>query len=315
MQTKIYKNIEDRIKKIEQDSFVEDDIKLFLIEIRDFLKDEFFLKEICDFVAHPKRNKGICHKRIDSRYGKQKFMKEASDKMHEEDFFNKHKDKPWSFFSEKILSYIHTERINKQLFEIIIKEGVEEIDDYLFEENYGINKNKVKKIINTSYKKEKDDYVLNKNIQGEKKLFIDDLLKFIRGTFTGKAAFNQKDIEHQLLSSLNRISNKISYPICLKTIQQNLDNVIVCILCVLHEAIFTLFDKSTAKSFLSVDKDTNNETVLSLRATASNFSFPIISTSIKVDTYLTEDEKRKFEFNSFNYSSLQRDKKNKLKLI
>lgn len=314
MKIKIYKTIEDRIKKIENDSFNEDDIKLFLIEIRDFLNAEFFLREICDFIAHPKRNKGICHKRIDSRYGKLKFLKESSDKMHKDNFFNKHKDKPWNFFSDEMLSYIHTEKIDKQLFEIIIKEGIEEIDDYLFKEHYHIDKNKVKDIINTSYKKEKNDYVLNKNIQGDKKLFIDDLLKFIRGTITGKAAFCHKDIEEQLISSLIHISNKISYKICIKSIKQNLDSVIVCILCVLQEAIFTLFDGSTANSFLSIDRN-NNEIIFSLSANASNFSFPIISTNIKVDSYLKEDEKSKLKFENFNYSSLKRNKNNKFELV
>ncbi len=68
--------IKERILHIENGLFDEDDIKLLLIEIREKLKDETFLKEICHFVAHSERNSGICHKKVDVRYAKLKFIKD-----------------------------------------------------------------------------------------------------------------------------------------------------------------------------------------------------------------------------------------------
>ncbi len=57
--------IKQRIIEIENGTFDEDGVKLLLIEIREKLKGETFLKEICHFVAHSDRDKGICHKKVD----------------------------------------------------------------------------------------------------------------------------------------------------------------------------------------------------------------------------------------------------------
>lgn len=68
----------NRILSLNKLEFSEDDVKLFLIEIREELITQKFLREICDFVAHPKRSRGICHSRVDSRYAKMKFNKEGA---------------------------------------------------------------------------------------------------------------------------------------------------------------------------------------------------------------------------------------------
>ena len=82
----------NRILSLNKLEFSEDDVKLFLIEIREELSTEKFLREICDFVAHPKRNRGICHSRVDSRYAKMKFNKEGAKNI--EPLIRENPDKP-----------------------------------------------------------------------------------------------------------------------------------------------------------------------------------------------------------------------------
>lgn len=316
MKQKVKSNISRRISQIESSSFSEDDIKLFLIEIRDYLEDETFLREVCDFVAHPRRNKGICHKRIDSRYGKQKFAKEGVEKIADPSFINAHKDKPDSFFTDQILSYIETNKIDKILFNIIIIEGINEIDNYLFIKFYGKNKEEIERIIRNSYRKEGKNYILNSSVSDDNKRFLDDVLKFIRGTITGKAAFNQSDIKEQLISGLTRISNQANISINISKVEDNFSDLMVCILCILHDAQFNLFDESKAHSFISIEKGKSGELELCLRADANNFSFPIVSTNIPISEYVKETEEAllAMEFKELPYIRANRNEAGNLEL-
>ncbi|MCG8409961.1 MAG: hypothetical protein MI739_01615 [Bacteroidales bacterium] len=109
MQKKDIKIIQ-RIKKIENGTFDEDDVKLLLIEIREKLKGETFLREVCHFVAHSDRDKGICHKKVDVRYAKFKFVYEHTKKVLTKEFVEQNKDKPERFFTDAMLSYWNCNR-------------------------------------------------------------------------------------------------------------------------------------------------------------------------------------------------------------
>lgn len=210
----------NRIACLNKLEFSEDDVKLFLIEIREELSTEKFLREVCNFVADPKRSRGLCHSRVDSRYAKMKFAKEGAKII--EPLIRDNPDKPWNFFSDKMLSYIQFEEIPKNLFEIIILEGIEEIDEFLFMEYYNQDKASIKKIITSSYQKYKGTYKLTPSITSKKKEFIDDLLKFIRCTITGKPAFNLSEIMDEINKAVNTFFIKHSWdPIIF--IRQNIE--------------------------------------------------------------------------------------------
>ena len=236
-------------------------------------------------------------------------------KISDESFIKKNKGKPDSFFFEIILSYIQTEKIEKKLFEVIILEGIEEIDNELFIKYYGTTKYKIKKLIKNSYKKSNGYYELINSISTSKKLQIDEYLKFIRGTITGKSAFTQQEIEKELLSAMQRIINTYKLDINIDSIKANLPDVIICILCILHEAKFNLFDGSEAYSFMSIDKDDENIYKFSLRAEASNFSFPIISTDILVSQYIVDIDLSQFEWKKLPFVTSLRKDDGDLKLI
>ena len=315
---KIYLN--NSFKKLENNSFDENDIRLLLIEIRELLDNESFLKEVCHFIAHPDRDKGICHSRINSRHAKMKFSKEGMENLKKNGVFENNKDKSWEFFSEKILSYINTNKIEKKLFEIIIKEGIEEIDDEMFLKFYKISKTEVKNFVLKFYKIEKGFYILKTEISEKEYKLLDDLLKFIRGTITGKSAFNQKDLETELLQGIERISNNEKLTINIEMIKESFESIVVCIISILHEANFILFDNSIAKSYLTLTKvnpTEKGETLyLSLHANADNFSFPIISTKINSEKYINEtyEELENYENEKIPWIIAMRESE-KLKLI
>jgi uncharacterized membrane-anchored protein YjiN (DUF445 family) len=317
MNSKASKKLKERLETINGGTFDEDDIKLLLIEIRDYLQGESILREVCDFIAHPKRNKGICHRRIDSRYAKQFFAKKRTQELINEKVFENNHDKPWSFFSDQILDYIKTDKIEKNLFETIIKEGIEEIDDELFQKYYGLRKNEVKSMISKFYVRDKSGYSLKKGISKKSYFLIDELLKFIRGTFTGKSAFDQSEIEIDILNAIERLTKELSLTVDLNEFKKHLSDIIVCILCIIHDTNFELFDKKIGQSYLSVHPTEDHKTfTLGLVVNTDGFVFQIISTSIDSKTYLDNID---IELDTLTMSQIPwcfstRDKDGKLRL-
>ena len=317
MNSKASIKFQKRLETIEKDSFDEDDIKLLLIEIRDFLQGESILREICDFIAHPKRNQGICHKRIDSRYAKQAFAKKRTDELTNEKVFQNNLDKPWSFFSDKILDYIDTNKIERKLFETIIKEGIEEIDDELFQQHYGLSKNEVRSIVSRFYTLDRNEYYLKEGLSEKSYLFIDDLLKFIRGTFTGKSAFDQAEIEKDILNAIDRLTKKLAINIDLNNIKKHLQDIVVCILCIVHDTDFVLFDKKIGKSYMSIHPAKDNSAFnLGLVVNTDNFIFQVISTSIDIKSYVEkiDNELDEYSMRPIPWFFSTRDKEGKLVL-
>ena len=244
----------ESLKRLENNTFDERDIKLLLIEIRDLLMAESFLREVADFVAHPERARGMCHITINSRYCKMKFANEGQQRLNDDGIFVNNTDKPWSFFSDQMLSYIQTPKIKKDLFEIIIKEGIEEISEHLFLEYYKINKDKVRTIVFSAYVKANGYYQIKHEIKCRDYLFLDDLLKFMRGTTTGISAFNDVDLKKDLITCISRIISEQKLGLDLKNITNSFDSMIVCIISILHEATFKMFDGTTATSYLTINR-------------------------------------------------------------
>lgn len=106
-------------------------------------------------------------------------------------------------------------------------------------------------------------------------------MKFIRGTITGKPAFEQSEIIQEINKAVKEFCIRYSFvPIILS--DEALDDLVLCILCILHNATFELFDGAKGLSFLSVEKNqqAEDQSTLSLYAQTENFSFPIISSDL-----------------------------------
>lgn len=116
---------------------------MLLIEIRDLLTNESFLREVANFIAHPDREIGLCHITLNSRYAKKmKFSKEGLQWLLHSGTFLKNSDKPYSFFSNQILDYIQAVKIKRDLF----KKDYKRYQMLFSRKHYKINKDEVRQL-------------------------------------------------------------------------------------------------------------------------------------------------------------------------
>jgi hypothetical protein len=191
------------------------------------------------------------------------------------------------------LSYIDTRSIKKDLFSIVILEGIEEIDESLFVKYYGKSKSEIRSLVVDSYHCSKGFYLI-KSVNSARFRLVDDVLKFIRGTITGKPAFAQIDLECQLCDAVGRRQDlPREYVLSVvESIKRGFDDIMICIFSILHGAKFCLFDKTQAVAYLSIDK---MDGCLCLMANANDFHFPLISSSMSPEKYIVESDREIFD--------------------
>lgn len=309
-------NIIRRIKAIENSTFTEDDIKCLLIEIRERLKKNRFLTEICHFVAHSKRDKGICHKKIDVRYAKLKFIEENTKAKLTQDFIRENKDKPERFFTDTILDFIKTEKIEKSLFELIILGGIDDLENEMYSKYYKTNKKRVKSLILNSYELVKENYLIKENIDRKEFLYIDDLLKFIRGTVTGKPAFYSHDIKNDFIRAIKNLSVELKHTLNIKEFNKNIDDVILTIITLLQDTQFKLFDGEIGHSFMVLHPNDNGSEIY-LMGKTGKFSMPLIGTNLKAKKYISKEnfETETNNLSEIPWTNIYRKENGKIELI
>ena len=309
-------NIVRRIKTIENSTFTEDDIKLLLIEIRERLKKNRFLTEICHFVAHSERDKGICHKKIDVRYAKLKLLEENTQAKLTKEFIRENKDKPERFFTDKMLDFIKTEKIEKSLFELVILGGIDDLENTMYSKYYKTNKKRVKVLVTNAYKLVNGYYLIKENIDRKEFLYIDDLLKFIRGTVTGKPAFYSHDIKNDFIRAIKKLSIELNHDLNIKGLNKNIDDVILTIITLLQDAQFTLFDGKIGRSFMVLHPNENGSEIY-LMGETGKFSMPLIGTNLKAKKYLDENniERENRNLSEIPWTNIYRKENGKIELI
>ncbi len=282
---KIEKTIIGRVKEIEDATFDEDAIKLLLIEIRERIKHNSILKEICHFVAHSHRDKGICHSKIDVRYAKFKLVQDQTIKIFTPEFMEENKDKPESFFSNAMLSYIRSDRIEANLFKLIVMVGMEDISESMFNKYYGVKKDYVRSLLKRAYTKHGGFYVLVGGLTIKEYLFIIEILKFIRGTIEFTSVLSANDILDDFLQGVKKLCSSLNYDFNIDKALRSQNDLLVVILCLLHECTFKLFDGTIAKGALSFQKE-NEELKLCLIVKTDKITFPFIMTDVLSGSYI-----------------------------
>lgn len=309
-------NIVRRIKAIENSTFTEDDIKLLLIEIREKIRKKKFLTEICHFVAHSERDKGICHKKIDVQYAKLKLLDENTKAKITQEFISENKDKSERFFTDTMLDYIKTDKIEKSLFELVIIGGIDDLENTVFRKYYKTNKKLVYSLITNSYELVNGYYLIKESIDRKQFLYLDDLLKFIRGTITGKPAFYSHDIKNDFIRAIKKLSVELEHDLNIRNLNKNIDDVILTIITLLQDAQFKLFDGEIGRSFMVLHPNKNGSEIC-LMVEMGKISMPLIGTNLKMKKYLGKNaiDMENDNLTEIPWTNIYRNENGKIELV
>lgn len=292
--TKLKSSIQRRLEKIKSNQFNEDDVKLLLIEIRESISNESVLREFADFIAHPTRQKGIFNKSLNTRYLKLKLIEEQKNKL-ESEIGSIQTERQLSDF---LLDSIKNEKIEKKVFEILFLDGLDDIGDSLFNANFPKSKNQVRKLISENYELDNDKkfYILKSTQRISE---IDNALKFIRGTIEVRPIFSLTTFENELFQVLNKTVNNFELDKAyLVSIKENIELILLCILCLLHDTKFVFHDGHIGSCYLSIYPSNegiqndipNTDSFIALISDDINVHMPIFVSNIKIGNLIPENE-------------------------
>lgn len=279
-------SIQKNLESIQKKEFTETNIKELLMDIREFISINTILRDMADFMAHPTRDKGLCHSDIDLIHTKLKFtLPKNPEKL---DIVN----------------------IPDKLYNTLLKYGVEKINEEDFIESVGINKRKFQDILKKNYK------LRNKKAILENRFMFNEMIKginYLIGNIEIKSVFSQEEFINELKSAIEILQEELKiigdYS---KAIEDNSTDIMICLISLLHDSKITLFNNEVGKLYISlipnkdfIEKKTFNEILIGLFARFeiengihTDIAYGIIETKAKASDYIENfefDEKKGFD--------------------
>jgi len=274
---KIITDLKYLIGRLEKSDFEESHILDLFIKLRPFFKNQTLIFEIASFFAHPeKRDRGISHQSIDVNYAKLKLIVEG----------NK----------------INLFKIDKFFFENIFIGGINDLEKVKFNKNASI------KLLRNSYELNEGFYTLTaiENLD-----FISKIINLVFGVIHSRVILVDKEIITSLKIALNKVNIdlKLNYDIKY-IINKNKDDILICIMCLLNQSEFKLYDKSIGRIVMKLH---NEETVTKYNVKVGLFSiaplnnnnviFPFMSLIDNVFKYF--DKKSINEISEIEFDTLK----------
>ncbi|AUC77130.1 hypothetical protein [Olleya sp. Bg11-27] len=281
MSIKIKQSLTESLIKIERKEFDEETIRTLLIVSREYLKYDGLVKELAHFIAHPKRDRGIFHKKVNSRYAKFKLIEEQLLKKQPE-------IKTEEELNDYMLRGVDFEKIDSKLFSILYFDGLDDLPESHLIKYAGYTKAQAKKTLKDNYTKKDNFYYLNtlrtkkmislleelpntnedKEIQkfisegqeliGKVNSSINSLLKEIRGTIHFYSVFDvnslSSDFENNFKKILNEFNIDSKYT---NIITDNIQDILICLMTLIHDSILEFYDKNTARVYLCAHLENN----------------------------------------------------------
>lgn len=230
-------------------------------------------------MAHSEpRNQGILQRNLNLRYAKLQYG---------------------NVFKTDGSKKINPFKIEIELYNALIINGIKECNVNDFKTETGLNKSDALMILNEIYEKENNYYLLTKPTHYKE---LNVMFQFLLNSFSPGEGFNCKQVLKQLEISLGKINQhlRLGFPVN-KILKKNESDIIICIMCLLHSHEFKLYDGNHGKCILSasrLNKSKNQLTSnweLSLNAVVnfdtSTFLWPLIKFDQKVDEYIPELKK------------------------
>lgn len=293
---KLTASLNRSLQRIANDEFDEFDIKLLLIDIREYLREETFLREVADFVAHPERERGVCYKAINARYAKMKMAAAGVQKLAASGSFTGQSAKPNNFYTDQILNYISLPRIGKADYQLFVLDCLDDLTDDILVKYYNLNKRDIQQLLHNSFTKDAGFYCLKPTLSIQDIYRLDDILKFLRGTVLGIGVISYDGLQQEFNKALKRIASALNLTTFhSKLFRQQFDGIFVCILALLHDAMFKLYDGTEARAYLALHSDRaaphqppTLSYTLTLMAKTPSLSFPLITSDIMYTRFIDE---------------------------
>lgn len=281
MSIKIKQALTESLIKIEKKEFDEETIRTLLIVSREYLKYDGLVKELAHFIAHPKRNRGIFHKKVNSRYTKFKLFEEQL--LKKQPIITTEEE-----LSDFMLGEVDLKKIDSELFNILYVDGLDDMPESHLLQYTGYTKAQAEKTIKDNYTKNGSFYYLNtlrtekmisllqelpninedqeiqKSILKGQELIekinsnIDSLQKVIRGAIHFRSVFDTNslisDFENNFESILKELNIDSKY---IKVLTDNIQEILICLMTLLHDSIFEFYDKNTARVYLCAYLESN----------------------------------------------------------
>ncbi len=200
------------VDKIQSNQFDENDIDGLFMRLRSYSKEQYIFKEIADFVAHnDARDRGLANKSLETMYLRMKYFIEYNSP-----------NKSLNISSE---------------FPLWIKKllllQVDKFDESELREKFKVSKQRLKCRIDNGFKEDKraqTAILKNGKLSTETLSAIGHVMSFL----ISKPAFTQEEIISELICVIQY--NGIDIDIDLFLLQS--DKIILCVLLLLHNAIF-----------------------------------------------------------------------------
>lgn len=284
MNKKLRTDFQYLIKKLENKSFNEEDIKHLYINLRPFFKNDITIREIADFFAHREdRDKGISHQAIDVNYFK---VNSISNK-----------------------TKVNIVKIDNIIFDIILRS----IKDY---NKPGFENSKAIKLFKKSYDKKYSYFTLNDYSKTNQ---LVNILNEVFSKIEVREILNEKKIIDSLKSSLRIVNKILKLEININDLINNCkDDIIICLLSLLNFSSFKLYDGKKGNLILTLVDNLKGGYRFRLMSFVplqndSTVVFPFLSTAINPIKYLEKNMPAFIE--DFSDYKLIRNSNKELKLI
>lgn len=248
MSVKIKQALANCVGQIKNKTFDEDTIRTLLIVSREYLDESSgVLKELAHFIAHPIRDRGICHAKVNNRYAK---FKLADDQYHKLDDPAQllTRIRTEKELSEYLLGGVQVDKIEAKLFEVLYFDGIQDISEKHLIKYCGMKRKQAIKLLRSSYVKQDGLYYL----KAERfKHEIDRLQRVIRGTIEYSSVFDSTELNREVERALRKVTSVFALPSGLiPAIKDNKNDIQLCIMTLLHDSTFTFYDENTARTFM-----------------------------------------------------------------
>jgi hypothetical protein len=232
--------------QITDKTFDEDTIRTLLIVSREYLEGSCILKELAHFMAHPVRDRGLCHAKVNNRYAKFRLVDDQFHKFGNRSAISEIQNQ--QELSDFMLGGVDVNKIEAKLFEVLYFAGIDDISEKHLIRYCGMKRKNALKLLRSQYSKKDGFYHL---VTDRFKDELDRLQRVIRGTIEYRSVFEHRDLVREIDVEFRRLISIFSLPSTLiPGITSNRNDIALCVMTLLHDAIFTFFDGNNARSFM-----------------------------------------------------------------